>query len=137
MVEFLFLYGTLLPELAPAPLRASLAKLRRLGPGWVPGRLYDLGRYPGAVLDPATATRVVGQVFELPDEPAVLAALDAYEGFVAAEPAGSLYVREQRPVTLADGRRLACWMYVYNRDPGDRPLVPDGDYRRWRAAGPG
>jgi gamma-glutamylcyclotransferase (GGCT)/AIG2-like uncharacterized protein YtfP len=88
------------------------------------------------VLDPAAATRVRGQVFELPEDRAVLPALDAYEGFDPADPAGSLYIREHRPVTLPGGRRLACWVYAYNRDPGDRPLIPDGDYRRWRAARP-
>ena len=31
MPEYLFLYGTLLPELAPPLLRTSLATLRRLG----------------------------------------------------------------------------------------------------------
>ena len=134
MQEYLFLYGSLLPGLAPPSLRACLAKLRPLGPGTVPGLLYDLGPYPAAVLDAAAATAVAGQVFELPGDPAVLPALDAYEGFAAADPAGSLYVRRQWPVTLADGRELACWVYAYNRDPGDSPLIPDGDYRRWRAA---
>ena len=140
MPEYLFLYGTLLPELAPPLLRTSLATLRRLGLGAVPGCLYDLGPYPGAILDPNAVTRVRGQVFELPDDRAVLPLLDAYEGFDPGNPARSLYVREKRPITLADGGHLDCWVYAYNRPPGDRPLIPDGDYRRWRAAraeGPG
>jgi gamma-glutamylcyclotransferase (GGCT)/AIG2-like uncharacterized protein YtfP len=131
MPDYLFVYGTLQPELAPPPLRSRLARLRRIGAGSVPGRLYDLGRYPGAVFDAAVNQSVSGEVFELSDA-SLLRKLDAYEGFDAADPGGSLYVREQRAVLLADGRRLTCWVYAYNRDPSDRPLIPHGDYRRWR-----
>jgi gamma-glutamylcyclotransferase (GGCT)/AIG2-like uncharacterized protein YtfP len=133
MPAHLFLYGTLLPDLAPAELRDVVARLRHLGPAHVPGVLYDLGDFPGALVDPASPDRVVGRVFRLPDDPGVLAALDAHEGFEPADPAGSLFLRVERTVTLPDGGRLACWVYAYNRDPGQAPRVPHGDYARWRA----
>ena len=40
----------------------------------MPGRLYDLGLYPAAMLDPAAETRIRGEVFQLPDAPEILAA---------------------------------------------------------------
>ncbi|HJT77178.1 MAG TPA: gamma-glutamylcyclotransferase family protein, partial [Gemmataceae bacterium] len=99
----------------------------------VPGRLYDLGRYPGAVHDPRAATRVRGRVLRLPEGRDVLPALDRYEGFDPAHPGDSLYLRVPQRVDLADGGGLLCWVYVYNRDPGAAPVVPDGDYAAWRA----
>ena len=98
------------------------------------GRLHDLGDYPGAVSDSTATTRVHGQVFRLPDDPSVLNALDAYEGYNPADPAGSLFVRSKRLVTLADGRRIRCWVYLYGQNPGSAPVVSHGDYRKWRPA---
>jgi gamma-glutamylcyclotransferase (GGCT)/AIG2-like uncharacterized protein YtfP len=133
--QHLFIYGTLLPALAPAHLRDLVGQLRARGRGHVRGRLHDLGPYPAGVLDPSAATQVAGMVFRLPDEPAVLSQLDEYEGFDPQDPAGSLFLRVPVAVTLADGSELRCWMYVYNHDPGDAPLVPDGDYVRWKEGG--
>jgi gamma-glutamylcyclotransferase (GGCT)/AIG2-like uncharacterized protein YtfP len=131
MADHLFLYGTLLPSLARPPAAALVARLRPLGPATVPGRLYDLGPYPALVLDPPAASRVCGELFALPDDPAVLARLDEYEDAVASDPAGGLYRRVETEATLADGRALACWVYVYNRDVGAAVPIPHGDYRAW------
>jgi gamma-glutamylcyclotransferase (GGCT)/AIG2-like uncharacterized protein YtfP len=131
MPDHLFLYGSLQPELAPAGPRDVLAHCVRVGPGTLPGRLYDLGAYPGLVPDASAPGRVLGQVFRLPEREDVLGPLDAYEGFDPADPPGSLYLRLPHEVDLAGGGRLSCWVYVYNRDPGAAPLIPDGDYLRW------
>jgi gamma-glutamylcyclotransferase (GGCT)/AIG2-like uncharacterized protein YtfP len=130
----LFVYGTLLPDLAPESVRELVGRLRPRGPASVPGRLCDLGPFPGAILSDEAATGVQGQVFELPDDPGLLAALDAYEGFDPRRPEASLFVRVGRTVTLADGGTVSCWVYVYNDNPGDAPLIEGGDYRRWLAA---
>jgi hypothetical protein len=34
----------------------------------------------------------------------------------------SLFLRIKSPVTMADGHRLDCWMYAYNRERGSAPL---------------
>jgi gamma-glutamylcyclotransferase (GGCT)/AIG2-like uncharacterized protein YtfP len=128
MPDHLFLYGTLLPERAPAGLREALGRCARVGRGFLRGRLCDLGPYPGLVPDPSAPGRVTGQVFRLPDREDVLTALDAYEGFDPADPAGSLYLRLPHDVELAGGDTLSCWVYVYNRDPGPARLIPGGDY---------
>ena len=95
------------------------------------GRLYNLGAYPGAVLDRAADTRIIGQVCQLPDNPAVLAALDDYEGFYYLnDHSDSLFVRTTTVVQFSDGREITCWIYVYNRDVGGALLVPDGDYAK-------
>jgi gamma-glutamylcyclotransferase (GGCT)/AIG2-like uncharacterized protein YtfP len=122
--RYLFVYGTLRPGHAPAAIAAQVGKLLEVGPGAVRGRVYDLGPYPGAVLDASAGTMIEGTVFRLPADPSVLAALDAYEGFDPTDRERSLFVRARTSVTLADGRRLACWVYVYNREE-TRPRAPD------------
>jgi gamma-glutamylcyclotransferase (GGCT)/AIG2-like uncharacterized protein YtfP len=129
--DYLFAYGTLRPALWPEVLRPVLAGLRCLGEATVAGRMYDLGAHPCAVFD--ASGRIRGDVLELPSQPEVLAALDAYEDFDPADHAGSLFLRLRCEARLDDGRVLLCWMYAYNRDPGSAIPVPDGDYLRWRA----
>ncbi len=51
--ETLFVYGTLLPGLAPAELLPLFSRLRSLGAAGVAGLLWDLGSYPGLFIDPA------------------------------------------------------------------------------------
>jgi len=129
----LFVYGTLLPDQAPAEIAMSVRKLRRVGEGHIRGRLYDLGEFPGAIVDSTAHTSVSGAVFLLPEDPAVLRSLDEYEGYDPTDPAASLFVRKECAIELTDGRNLSCWVYLYNRDPGQAPLVSSGDYARFRS----
>jgi gamma-glutamylcyclotransferase (GGCT)/AIG2-like uncharacterized protein YtfP len=133
MSDYLFIYGTLSPHRAPAEVSSAVGKLRKVGKGQVRGRLYDLGEYPGAILDASAATVISGEVFALPGA-SILATLDSYEGFNPTRPKHSLFLRKRYPVLLSDGRELECWVYVYNRDPGSAPLVADGDYEKHKAA---
>jgi gamma-glutamylcyclotransferase (GGCT)/AIG2-like uncharacterized protein YtfP len=113
----LFVYGTLRPGHAPPEIAAAVRRLREVGGATVHGRVYDLGGYPGAVLDGSAATTIDGIVLRLTADASVLAALDAYEGFYPTDAARSLFLRTQTVVTLRDGRPLACWIYVWNGDP--------------------
>src|SRR5262245_14514084 len=131
MAAYLFVYGTLRPELAGPVQRRLLAGLRPVGPGAVAGRPYDLGEYPALVAG-QDGSRVVGDVLELPDDAAVLAALDDYEDYDPADPDGSLYVRVRRPVRLAGGETRECWLYAYARPVEGGRLIAGGDYARWR-----
>lgn len=84
-----------------------------VGPGTVPGALYDLGEYPGLV-DTADGGRVPGLVVALPDA-AALARLDAYEGVD-----DGLYTRREMLVALVDGGACPAWVYVYARSVASR-----------------
>ncbi len=132
--KYLFVYGTLLPDHAPAEIMAVVRTFRPKGRGLARGRLYDLGEYPGAILDAASETEVSGEVFELPKDPQVLRSLDEYEGYDPANPEASLFVRRRCPVEVIGGGKIDCWVYAYNRDPGQAPLVSGGDYARFRSA---
>jgi gamma-glutamylcyclotransferase (GGCT)/AIG2-like uncharacterized protein YtfP len=128
MPEYLFVYGTLRPGMAPRRLAHLMKKMRYMGRASTPGRLYDLDAYPGAVLDPDCDTEIKGEVFQLPDDGETLAALDTYEGFDARYPASSLFVRRRCRVTLKDDSKLVCWIYVYNWQVSPEALIRSGDY---------
>jgi gamma-glutamylcyclotransferase (GGCT)/AIG2-like uncharacterized protein YtfP len=117
MEERIFLYGTLRPGHAPREIADAVGRLRRIGAGTVRGRLYDLGAYPGLVLDDS-ASEVRGEVFAVPDAE-TLARMDAYEGYYPGDAAASLFLRVKTVVALENGPTEACWVYVYNRSlPG-------------------
>jgi len=128
MSEFLFAYGTLQPGLAPEAMAAMVARLTAVGEGFVRGVLFDLGEYPGAILDPQSERKVFGTVLRLPEDRSVLAELDAYEGFEAECPEASLFVRVLGSVEVADGGAVECWIFAYNRSVEGRPIVPGGRF---------
>lgn len=123
----LFVYGTLLPGLAPPLIRDVVDRLEVVGPATIGGRLYHLGSYPGCVLDAECGRVIHGMALAIPDD-AVLERLDWYEGFVANDAQGSLFVRGTAHATMADGRAMEVWVYVYNRDVADARLIEDGRY---------
>lgn len=125
-IAYLFVYGTLRAA-AGHPLQRYLRQhARRLGTGQVAGRLYDLGRYPGLVLD-ARAGAVRGDVYRLRHTRALLNTLDRYEGCAARMPQPREYRRA--PVQIHwKNRRLWAWVYVYNRPVAGLRAVPGGDY---------
>jgi gamma-glutamylcyclotransferase (GGCT)/AIG2-like uncharacterized protein YtfP len=111
----------------PPRFAARLAALPHLGPARVRGRLFDLGPYPAALLDPTAATEIVGDLLAIEDAQ-VLAALDRYEGFDPERPDASLYVRTSATALRPDGSACPCELYVYARDPGPAPEVAGGDW---------
>src|SRR3954465_6817903 len=100
--HLVFVYGTLrrggvraMPDIFPGSKFVGGAK--------VGGRLYDLGAYPGLVLDEA-GSPVVGEVYEIDKE--ILNELDEIE-------ASSYYVRRRVGVSVGDDK-MTCWVYEPN-----------------------
>lgn len=128
MSEFLFAYGTLQAGLAPDDVAAVVRDLVSVGNGSVPGTLYDLGSFPGAVLEPNSARRISGIVYRLPSGTDILHRLDEYEEYDPTSPKDSQFIRRLRPVELCDGRQLECWVYEYNGRTDRAPIVESGAY---------
>ncbi len=133
MAEYIFFYGTLLPQHAPAAVREVLAALRPWGEGWVRGTLFDFGPHPGAVLSDSAETRVYGRVFQLPEDESVLARLDEYEGYDPAFPNCEWFARRRVPVTMENGSTLACWIYEYKGDVAGLPVIASGRFAKLRS----
>ena len=103
MTEYLFVYGTLRKNY-DLNLKNRVAKeLKYIGKAKVAARLYDLGRYPGAVKD--KTSDVIGDVFLLSDSEKVLKFLDDYEG--------GEYERKKEKVKLRSGKSIIAWIYWY------------------------
>ena len=130
VLERLFVYGTLRPPSAPPALAHILRLASSLGPAWVPGLLYDLGSYPGAIASPSGAQehRIHGAVLQLAGPRAWLPELDVYEGFDPSSPDTSLFVRTPCTATLVSGQALRCWIYLYRGTPAAGAHIPSG---RW------
>jgi gamma-glutamylcyclotransferase (GGCT)/AIG2-like uncharacterized protein YtfP len=133
MIKYLFLYGTLLQPEPDKELALVVNRFHRIGAGSVRGRLYDFGDYPGAVIDPSSNTSVHGELVELPEDESVFA-LDEYEEFNPTNPQHSLFVRTEVRIQLTDGQNVDAWMYVYNKHPGDAPLITGGIYSKSQVA---
>lgn len=128
MSQYLFAYGTLQPGLAPREVAHLVAQMKLLGTGTISGALYDLGSYPGAIVDPASTRRITGTVFRLPADPKFLAALDEYEDCFPDNPSASLFVRRIHAVILSDDTLLHCWVYEYNRSVDRARVMESGVY---------
>lgn len=134
MSEHLFIYGTLLPHEAPTEIASVVKRFRRLGSAKVRGKLYDLGEFPGAILDPTSRTLIHGELVALPSDDQALQILDRYEEFDPTDPKSSLFVRKKAIVRMANGSNREGWVYVYNRSPGKAKLIRGGNYIRSKLA---
>lgn len=128
MINYLFVYGTLMDEYAPPKIAETVKKLKYVGKGFVYGRLYDLSEYPGAILDDSTDKKVFGRVYRLPGEESILQNLDEYEEFFPHQSSPSLFVRKKTVVSLESGRKINCWIYEYNKDITSAQMIESGEY---------
>jgi gamma-glutamylcyclotransferase (GGCT)/AIG2-like uncharacterized protein YtfP len=127
MSDYLFAYGTLIPGCEPKAMNAVCSRLTVVGEGTVRGTLYDLGAFPGVIEGDGI---VHGIVLRVP--PHAWPAMDAYEGCPITGGDEGLFRRVMTRATLADGRAVDCWVYVYALDVRGRHSVPSGDWRRWQ-----
>jgi gamma-glutamylcyclotransferase (GGCT)/AIG2-like uncharacterized protein YtfP len=120
----LFVYGTL-RNTYDNPMAQLLRQNSQLvGHGYVPGRLFDLGWYPGATYEPDSTYRVWGDVFAITDE-TILSQLDSYEG-IENHPDDE-YARRDVPVQMGN-RQVRCQMYVYLHADGQQRIIESGNY---------
>jgi gamma-glutamylcyclotransferase (GGCT)/AIG2-like uncharacterized protein YtfP len=133
-LEYLFVYGTLLSKQASPEIAGLIRQLGRIGPATTKGRLYDLGEYPGAIVDPSSRTLVYGEVYRLPPGEDLLTKLDLYEEYDPLAPQDSLFVRTRCFAKTFDGRTLECWIYTYNGNVKTAPLISSGNYAELKAS---
>lgn len=119
----LFIYGTLMPGLR---LEAEMQGAERLGLAQVPGRLVDVGRYPGLLHGEGL---VAGEVYRVSETQ--LARLDEVEEMVPGDRGASQYWRERVTVQAGAWAGQPVWTYVYNRPVDGLTPIAHGDYRRY------
>lgn len=127
MPRHLFVYGTLRRGSA-RPMALQLHRAATwLGPATANGALYDFGCFPGALFGEHLKGGVRGDLFIIPNNSRLLAALDAYEG-IAGAAEGGLYRRVEIPVSPQNGGRLCAWSYALVEVPPASRRIPGGDW---------
>jgi len=119
VTDLLFVYGTLMQGFLNPYARQLHQQSRFVGFGHLPGKLYRISWFPGAVPDPKATSRIYGEVYQLQTPTETLPVLDEYED-LAADGSG-IYIRRALPVLVAD-QLLTCWIYTYNASTAK--LVP-------------
>ena len=121
-MHLIFVYGTLRRGSARS-MSIRFPRSKFIAVAKVSGSLYDLGTYPGLLLD-ESKPKVMGEVYEVDDE--MLNELDDFE-------ASSAYVRKQVDIFVGTQRRT-CWIYVPEQNPEfylDRTLITSGDWTEY------
>ncbi|MFK7935702.1 MAG: gamma-glutamylcyclotransferase [Saprospiraceae bacterium] len=127
---YLFVYGSLMLNIG-SPMSNFLAQRAKfIGEGKVKGYLYDIGSYPGLVVDKQNGSLITGHVFELRHAEQVWKVLDDYEDYRPDEVEKSLYRRERALVMIA-GKALDCQTYLYNQSVAQLAIIPTGNYADW------
>jgi gamma-glutamylcyclotransferase (GGCT)/AIG2-like uncharacterized protein YtfP len=117
--HLVFVYGTLRRGAARA-MSIRFPNSKFIADAKVSGSLYDLGGYPGLLLNESNSL-VIGEVYEVGDE--ILNELDYIE-------ASSSYWRKQVEISFVTHRQR-CWIYIPEYSPefySHRTLITSGDW---------
>lgn len=125
----LFVYGTLRRSARSRMSRVLEREADFIDHASMPGALFDLGDYPGAVEGRDSESQVRGDVYRLRNPEKTLSALDRYEGFDPDDASGSEYRRARRKVKLDSGKQVQAWVYLYNQPTEGQPRIRSGNYR--------
>ena len=126
--QYIFVYGTLKRSVAN-PMGAMMrSHATYVAEAIIAGRIYDLGPYPGLVLEDC-GTAVYGELYEIQRPNALLALLDAYEGCAEDDPMPHEFVRVEATVRDTDGIDYRAWVYVYQGVVDPQWLLTSGYYQ--------
>ncbi|HXV78675.1 MAG TPA: gamma-glutamylcyclotransferase family protein [Candidatus Binatia bacterium] len=122
----LFVYGTLRKPMHDPLHRLLETEGKLVTTGTFQGKLYDLGRYPGAVPSRGKNDRTLGEIYRLREPQRVFKILDAYEG--------RRFKRQQVTILQEEKKTITAWIYLYVGSVKGHPLIPSGDYVQHRNA---
>ena len=131
--DLLFIYGTLLPvfknEYAEWLKKHSL----KLCDGYMPGILFLVDTYPGAVYFIDSKKSVKGIIVKMNDPQKVLNYLDRYEETGKAYAKPNEYIREEINVYCGNkaNDKLKCWVYLYNLEYSHLKEIESGDFVKY------
>lgn len=129
--EYIFVYGTLRRDCGGIMAHCLSRHAEFLGMGFFQGALYEVNRYPGAVLCSEKHDRVWGELYRMHDSKNVLTKLDDYEECSGRFPEPHEYKRLKAEITLPAGEPVLAWVYVYNFPVGRLERIHSGDYPRY------
>ena len=126
---YLFVYGTLRKDFDSPILEKISRNVEWLGGAVIRGKLFDIGKYPGAVpLNEGENGDIKGELIRINDEETVMKILDEYEGFDRRNANSSEYIRKKESVVLENRETLLAWVYWYNWSVEGKARITNNDY---------
>lgn len=124
----LFVYGSLRSGFRSPAYEYISRYFDLVGDAKVKGKLFDLGEYPAAK-PTSENTFIVGELYRIKHEKEfswAIGQLDDYEGVDVAYDETALYRRDIAEVLINDMTTTA-WIYWYDGDVQDKPVIESGD----------
>jgi len=128
--QFLFVYGSLRSGFDHPAYAYISAHFELVAKAKVKGLLYDLGEYPAALPEEAGSSFIIGELYRLKDEEEfswAIAQIDDYEGLNPEPDEKPLYRRALTTVFPENQHATTAWIYWFNNDIQDKPLIESGD----------
>jgi gamma-glutamylcyclotransferase (GGCT)/AIG2-like uncharacterized protein YtfP len=126
--NLLFIYGTLLPVFNNSWSNWLKSNSEPITEGYMPGLLYLISDYPGALYFPEISSKVMGLVLRLNNAKHVLQKIDEYEEADERYGEFAVFKREIVDIYGLDGIVRKCWVYLYNRNVDNLKQLVSGDY---------
>lgn len=124
----LFVYGSLLHNFNSVIGQFLKSNAHFLGEVYVKGVIFDLGQYPGLVVNPNGDKLVYGHLLQLSAPEQVFVTLDNYEGIQPERPGHSEYRRALIELESNAMQIDQAWSYVYNLPTTGLKEIPSGNY---------
>ncbi|GGH00800.1 gamma-glutamylcyclotransferase family protein [Mucilaginibacter phyllosphaerae] len=131
MTALLFIYGTLLQPGNPFANYLN-SNCSYVCAGKIKGLLYDIGEYPGLIINTHAEGFVLGSVVKLHQPAEGLKVIDDYEGVGPEQDQPNLYLRTIQTIITAKGPADA-WVYIYNLPVAGLPVIASGNYQEFAA----
>lgn len=125
----LFVYGTLRRGFRHPMARLLALSASYSGAGRLPGRLYRLGSYPGAILSHNPGEWVRGDLYAMKNPSKLLARIDRYEALDRGRRRQAEYQRVVTAIQRDDGTTSLAWVYRYRG-----PVHEAAGHRRFPAS---
>ncbi|NDE43046.1 MAG: gamma-glutamylcyclotransferase [Burkholderiaceae bacterium] len=132
--DLLFVYGTLMSPFDHPNARQFHAGARCLGAARMPGLLYRISWYPGAMDRPHESINpedswVHGELWRV-DNPQLFDEIDRYEECSPNDRRPHEYLRVIRSIeTIEKSEWQIAWVYLYQHDPQGLERIMDGHFR--------
>lgn len=130
--EYLFVYGTLLSALNHPVHNAMIKYCQFYADAYLPGYLYAVDGYPGAIYIACATARIAGELYRIQRHSALFALLDQYEECSGRHLPPHEYIRRPCPI-YAGEETISAWAYLYNRPVDRLPVITSGDFRQFIA----
>jgi len=126
--NFIFVYGLLKSIYENEPAKFIRRNCTLIGDGIIPGRLYDLGNYPGVIYDKNSFSKVYGEVYLIDrNEKELVQFLDNFEGVGSQFKQPNEYIRSTIPVNISTGV-IESSTYLYNWNLEKAKVIDSGKY---------